>query len=316
MTQRRTVAAAIWAIAAALGAFQASLPAEETAEEATARRSDSVRIGMVDSLFREVPKPMLAIVMQPFATLMQQQTGLSGQIVADGEYTNLSQDLVNDKVQLGVFHGIEFAWARLRHPELRPLMIAVTQQHHLRAYLIVRSDFEGENLADLHGKEIALSRGTREHCHLFLTKYCKKEGHEPKHFFAKITTPPNPEEALDKVYEDEIQATVVDNIALESYKRRKPGRFEQLQPILISEIFPAGVVAYHPGAIDPETLRRFREGMSTANQSPLGRQLMTLWKLTAFEPIPGDYEKTLTDIVKAYPPPPEAKVNGEKKAKK
>ena len=81
MTQRRTVAAAIWAIAAALGAFQASLPAEETAEEATSRRSDSVRIGMVDSLFREVPKPMLTFIMQPFATLMQQQTGLTGQIV-------------------------------------------------------------------------------------------------------------------------------------------------------------------------------------------------------------------------------------------
>ena len=49
MTQRRTLVAAIWAIAAALGALQASLPAEE----ATSRRSDSVRIGMVDSLFRE-----------------------------------------------------------------------------------------------------------------------------------------------------------------------------------------------------------------------------------------------------------------------
>jgi ABC-type phosphate/phosphonate transport system substrate-binding protein len=311
MTQQRAVAAAIWAIAAALGALQASLPAEET----TSRRPDSVRIGMVDSLFREVPKPMLSIVMQPFAALMQQQTGLSGQIIADGEYTNLSQDLATDRVQLGVFHGVEFAWARLKHPELKPLMIAVTQQHHLRAYLIVRSDFEGENLADLQGKEIALSRGTREHCHLFLEKYCKKEGHDPKHFFAKVTTPSNPEDALDKVYEDEIQATVVDNVALESYKRRKPGRFEQLQPMLISEIFPAGVVAYHPGALDAETLRRFREGMSSANQSPLGRQLMTLWRLTAFEPIPADYEKTLTDIVKAYPPP-EVQAKAEKRVKK
>ena len=195
MTQRRTVAAAIWAIAAALGAFQASLPAEETAEEATSRRSDSVRIGMVDSLFREVPKPMLPIVMQPFATLMQQQTGLTGQIIADGEYTNLSQDLATDKVHLGVFHGVEFAWARLKHPELKPLMIAVVQQPHLRAYLIVRSDFEANSLADLKGSELALSRGTREHCRLFLDKYCRKEGHEPKQFFAKISTPANPEDA-------------------------------------------------------------------------------------------------------------------------
>ncbi len=311
MTQKRAAAVAIWAITAALGALTPSLPAEEE----TSKRPEAVRIGMVDSLFREVPKPMLSLVMQPFATLMQQQTGLTGHIMADGEYTNLSHDLATDKVQLGVFHGVEFAWARLQHPELKPLMIAVIQQPHLRAYLIVRSDNESNGLAELKGAHLALSRGTREHCRLFLDKYCKKEGHEPKHFFGKITIPGNPEDALDKVYEEEVQATVVDNVALESYKRRKPGRFEQLQPMLISEIFPAGVVAYHPGAIDAEALRRFREGMSAANQSALGRQLMTLWKLTAFEPIPADYEKTLTDIAKAYPPP-EVQARVEKKTKK
>ena len=310
MTQRRAAAAGIWAIAATLGALNAYLPAEEE----TSRRPEAVRIGMVDSLFREVPKPMLQLVMQPFATLMQQQTGLTGHIIADGEYTNLSQDLATDKVHLGVFHGVEFAWARLKHPELKPLMIAVVQQPHLRAYLIVRSDFEANSLADLKGTELAISRGTREHCRLFLDKYCRKEGHEPKHFFAKISTPPNPEDSLDKVFEDEVKATVVDNVALESYKRRKPGRFEQLQPILISEVFPTGVVAYRPGSIDADTLKRFREGMATANQNALGRQLMTLWKLTAFEPVPADYEKTLTDIVKAYPPP-EPTVKVEKKAK-
>ena len=75
------------------------------------------------------------------------------------------------------------------------------------------------------------------------------------------------------------------------------------------------MVAYRPGAIDADTIRRFREGMSTANQNALGRQLMTLWKLTAFEPIPADYEQTLTDIVKAYPPP-EVQPKAEKKTKK
>jgi ABC-type phosphate/phosphonate transport system substrate-binding protein len=311
MTQRRAMAAATCAIAAAFAILQIPSPAEETAS----RRSDLVRIGMVDSLFREVPKPMLTIVMQPFATLMQQQTGLSGEIIADGEYTQLSQDLATDKVQLGVFHGVEFAWARLQHPELKPLMIAVTQQHHLRAYLMVRAGFEGDGLADLQGTDLALSRGTREHCRLFLDKYCRKEGYDPKQFFAKISIPANPEDALDKLYEDEVQATVVDNVALESYKKRKPGRFEQLQPLLISEVFPAGVVAYRPGAVDGESLRRFQQGMATANQSPLGRQLMTLWKLTAFEPIPADYEKTLSDIAKAYPPP-EKVAKAEKKTKK
>ena len=35
----------------------------------------------------------------------------------------------------------------------------------------------------------------------------------------------------------------------------------------------------------------------------LGRQLMLMWRLTAIEPVPADYEQTLADIAKAFPPP-------------
>ena len=297
MKNQGRMALEAWAVVAALGAFASPLLAEE------ATQTDPVKIGMVDSLFKEVPKTMLPLVMQPFATLMQQQTGLAGQILPAGEYANLSQDLAKDKFQLGVFHGVEFAWAKLKHPELQPLMIAINQDRHLRAYLVVRADMDGTCLDDLEGKILAIPRGTREHCRLFLEKYCRKCGHDPKEFFAQITTPPHPEDALDKVYDDEVQATVVDGPALSAYKKRKPGRFEQLQTLLISEKFPAGVVAYHPGQLDVDTLRRFREGMMNANKSALGRQLMTLWKLTAFEPVPSDYEQTLAEIADAYPPP-------------
>jgi hypothetical protein len=39
-----------------------------------------------------------------------------------------------------------------------------------------------------------------------------------------------------------------------------------------------------------------------ANRTALGRQL-TLWRLTGFEQVPPDYDRTLTEIVKAYPSP-------------
>jgi hypothetical protein len=68
-------------------------------------------------------------------------------------------------------------------------------------------------------------------------------------------------------------------------------------------VFPAAVVAYHPGVLSDETLQRFREGMLNANKGALGRQFMALWKLTAFEAIPEDYEQTLIQILKAYPLP-------------
>ena len=46
-----------------------------------------------------------------------------------------------------------------------------------------------------------------------------------------------------------------------------------------------------------------RYGLLNAKQTLLGRQLLNLSKLTGFETVPDDYERTLTDIVKAYPAP-------------
>jgi len=68
-------------------------------------------------------------------------------------------------------------------------------------------------------------------------------------------------------------------------------------------VFPAAVVAYRPGILDEATLKRFREGMMNANRTILGRQMLTLWKLTAFEEVPQDYEKVLSEILKTYPAP-------------
>ena len=43
--------------------------------------------------------------------------------------------------------------------------------------------------------------------------------------------------------------------------------------------------------------------MIAAGRTAMGRQLMTLWKLTGFEEVPDDYERTCAEIGKAYPPP-------------
>jgi hypothetical protein len=58
-----------------------------------------------------------------------------------------------------------------------------------------------------------------------------------------------------------------------------------------------------PGTLDEATLQRFREGMVNANKEVMARQMLTLWKLTGFEPVPEDYDAVLTNIIKPYPPP-------------
>jgi ABC-type phosphate/phosphonate transport system substrate-binding protein len=289
-------AAALWA--GFFSVFSSNLEAENRSPP-----PNIVRIGMISSLFSDVPEPIVMAMMQPFGALMESQTGVSGELVVCGDAANLGQQLTDDKVQLGVFHGIEFGWARQKHPELRPLVIAINQQRYLRAQFVIRADSTASRVADLQDKALALPNQTREHCLLYLRRRCLESKKEPASFFSKITNPANVEDALDDVVDGVVQVTIVDSVALDCYKRRKPGRFTKLKIAHSSEVFPAAVVVFRPGILDEATLKRFRDGMINANRTVTGRQLMTLWKLTGFEDVPQDYNQILTEIVKAYPAP-------------
>ncbi len=265
---------------------------------------NGVRIGMVNSLFRDVPESTLAAMMTPFGAVMQAQTGVRGELVPGGDVNVLADQMAADKIQLGVFHGIEFAWARIKHPDLRPLAIAVNQDRHVRALLVVRTDNPTIDALQLHDQILAMPQQSKLHCHLFADKCCDASHKNAGHFFSKVTTPPNSEEALDDVVDKEAAAAIVDGVAFDSFKRRKPGRASKLRVVLTSDIFPTAVIAYRPGAVDEATATKFREGLMGASSSILGRQMLTLWKLTAFEAVPDDYEPTLVEIIKNYPPPP------------
>src|SRR5712664_126336 len=77
-----------------------------TAEDVEAKK-EIIRIGLVDSLFRDMPQLMVQVVMEPFSALMEAQTGLKGQLVTAGDALDLGQRLKENKVQLAVFHGVE-----------------------------------------------------------------------------------------------------------------------------------------------------------------------------------------------------------------
>jgi ABC-type phosphate/phosphonate transport system substrate-binding protein len=273
------------------------------AEENKAAPAEPVRIGLVSSLFRDTPETLVTAMMQPFGALMESQTGLAGKLVSGGDAVHLGKLLAEDKIHLAVFHGVEFAWARQQNPGLQPLMIAVNQKRHLHALVVVRADDALAGFADLKDQSLALPQQSREHCHLFLERRCQAAGLDPSRFFTRLASPPTQEDALDDVVDKLVQGAVVDSVAVECYQRRKPARFAKLRVLERSDVFPAAVVAYHPGALGDATLQRFRDGMLNANKGALGRQFMALWKLTAFEAVPEDYEQTLKHILRIYPPP-------------
>jgi ABC-type phosphate/phosphonate transport system substrate-binding protein len=267
----------------------------------------TVRIGLTCTLFRDTPDALVLTMMRPFRSLMEAQTGISGELVPGVKSDDLGQRLKDEKLQLAVFQGFEYAWARQKYPDLKPLMIAVNHQKYLHAYLVVRDDSGAAKLADLKARTIAVPRRSREHCHLFLDRRCEAAGKPTKEFFDKVFTPLTPEEAVDAVVNGQSDSALTDGCILDWYEKRKPERFAKLKVIETSEVFPATVVAYYGDTMDEATLRRFREGMLSAKDNPRSAQLMTLCQMTSFEPIPEDYDKVCKEIAKAYPPPEKKK---------
>jgi ABC-type phosphate/phosphonate transport system substrate-binding protein len=264
-----------------------------------------IRIGLIRSLFRDTSEPLMQIIMRPFKALMKTQTGINGELVAAGEAKNLAERLKSGDCQLGIFHGFEFAWARQAMPELKPLLIAVPkQQRCLRAHLVVRAEGSGRSIADLQGQVVALPYMSREHCRLFLERRCVPSGDSPAKFFSLVSMPRNAEDALDDVIAGRAAAAVIDDGDLAAYRSQYPDYFAKVKSLLQSEEFPCAVIAYYPGKLSQASLDRFRAGMLTAKESAQGRRMMQLCRITSFEEIPDDFDKTLDGIAKAYPPPP------------
>jgi len=262
-----------------------------------------VRIGMVASIFADVPPTLVQILSPSFGTMMKEFTGLDGTLIVGGDPFEVSKDLKDGKLQLAVYHGFEFAWAQERDPALKPLLVAVNKHRSLKAHLVVRIDCDAKCVSEMKGDAFALPRKSREHCKLFLDKQCLENAGCDAKTCLKINVPSHAEAALDAVASGKAKATVVDTIALDTYRDIKPSVFARLKVMKESENFPTGVVAYREGSLAPELVARFREGMIAANKNARGRDMLSMWKITAFEPVPNDYQQMLNDILKAYPAP-------------
>lgn len=265
---------------------------------------DPVRISMVQTLFNDVPAPIVNLLTPPFKSLMKDFTGLNGAPAAGGDAFEIAKALMEDKIHIGVFHGVEYAWVSQKYPDLKPLMIAVSKYHALKAHLIVHGESPATSFADLKGKDLGIPFRAREHLRLFVDKQCLTAGQSnPKLFFNQVTKPAHAEAALDDVLTGKLAATIVDTIALENYAEVKPGCYKRLKTLKESEPFPTGVIVYRQGALSETTLNKFRQGMIAANKSERGRDLMGLWKLTGFEAVPADYVERCAAIMQAYPAP-------------
>jgi ABC-type phosphate/phosphonate transport system substrate-binding protein len=293
----RVGAAATAALLSLLAAFRSEAAGRDMAPS-------TIRVGLVDTLYHGTPDAVMAIGMRPLKLILEEQTGKAGEILSGGSFEDLAQQLKDDKVQLAVFHGVEFAWARQKQPSLKALLVAVNQRRDARADLVVRKDAKYAGPEDLKGQAVALPRFSHEHCWLFLRRRCAPPETAPEKYFSQMTAPVTDEDALDDVVDGAVQAAVVDTVFLEAYQKDKPGRAARLHTLVHSEAYPGAilVIAYHPGVLNDKQLERFRDAMTDAQSTENGRRFLKLCRVTAFEAAPDDFEQTLADAAKKYPP--------------
>ncbi len=260
-----------------------------------------LKMGMLQGMFRDVHPAMVQALSKPFRELVFKQTGFTGDVDLCPDAMNLIEKLKDKKLQIGVFHGHEFAWAQKKCPDLVPIVITIPPGGKAQSMIVVSQDSKAKTLADLTEDPVTLPRGAKAYSLLFLEKCRGGLGKTVAKPVTKIgmTT----EDLLNAVVLGEVAAALVDASTLDGYKTLQPGAFKQLKILQESEMFPPAVVAYRKGCITDDDATKLRKGLSAAHQNASGKLLMTLWNLKGLEEPPVDYQQKLDAILKAYPLP-------------
>jgi ABC-type phosphate/phosphonate transport system substrate-binding protein len=262
---------------------------------------DVLRIGASGTLTGKADSPKEKAGLKTLHRFIKEETGLESEIVGEKNWEELAGRLAKGDLHLAMFQGYEFAWAREKYPRLTPLVIAINGERYQVAHVMTRRSNPANEFVSLEGSTLALPVTSHGFLRLFAQRQGEAAGKNGETFFARITSPDNAEDALDDVVDGKVQAAVIDQAALDAYKRRKPGRYRQLKEIVRSQPFPPMVVAYHGSTLDRATLQRFKTGLLNAAGKKKGETLLTLSRLTGFEEVPEDFDRVLAQTRKAYP---------------
>ncbi len=141
------------------------------------------------------------------------------------------------------------------------------------------------------------------HTYLFVHRVIQDAHLDPAGFFGPSPVTANNEEGLDDVVDGVTAVVAVDEMAWEVYKDRKPGRARKLRTLCESDWFPTATVVYSTKSPDVEKAASIQAQLLAADQTTMGRQMLTLWRLTQFRLVPSDYAQLLNDVAANYPTP-------------
>jgi ABC-type phosphate/phosphonate transport system substrate-binding protein len=291
---------------------------------ADGQERSGLRIGTSGTLAPSSSKQKEKTAVDALQSFIKEETGLNDQIERAKDWRQLAEKLAKGEVQVGVFQGFEFAWAKHDFPQLQALVVTTTNDTYPYVSVMTRKDNQAADFAGLAAATVAVPASGAPFLRLYLDKECAAQGKDVKSFFGKMSAPENPEDALDAVVDRGAQVAVVEHASVDSYKRRKPGRFNQLKEVAHSQTFPPAVIAYatgdgatngkttastqpgsafHKSGLDNNTRQRFLNGLLNASKTERGESMLTMFRISGFQEPGADFSKVLEQTRQTYPAP-------------
>jgi ABC-type phosphate/phosphonate transport system substrate-binding protein len=267
--------------------------------EGRAAKIDVLRIGTSQALEPQGGDDKSAL--ETLRSFIKDETGLDNEIVRQKSWKELADKMSSGQLQVGVFQGFEFAWAKQNYPDLKPLAVSVNLYVYPEVYVVTGRDSPANDFKSLQGKALSEVKNAPGYVGFYVERQCRAASKTPDKFFSKSVPHENFEDAIDDVVDGQADAVAADRASLETYKRRKPGRFAKLKMIAQSKPFPPATVAIYGSILDEETIRQFRSGLLNASNKEKGQTMLNLFRLTGFKAPPDDFDKVLAATRAAYP---------------
>jgi ABC-type phosphate/phosphonate transport system substrate-binding protein len=267
---------------------------------APAAAPDTIRVGIMSGMFKGVPEPLVKAGGQQFSGLFQKFTGLPGEVEVENDYRALANKLNQNKIQLGVVHGFEWAWLIKQNPDLAALVVTVPAKMP-QACIVVNTKNLAMNPGGLKGANVDIPFNMKAHGFLYIEKLLKSSA--PNAFVPNTPEDLGPEETLDELVKAKTAAVLVDSATLQAYQKNNPGLAKKLRVLCTSEVFPPTVILYSKKGLAEKSISQIRTGMLKADKEPSGKAFLFLWNLRGFEEPTAAFNKLVEDSLKAYPPP-------------
>ncbi len=289
------VRACSWIAGAAVVLGLGAAPRGEAADPVV-----EVKIGLLKPMFKDVPDSMVQAGAVPFQRMLQDKTGLKGNIHLVEDYKELAERMKDGKIDIAVFHGFEYAWVK-ETPGLIPLVVAMPNCGKVQACLVVNSSSKVMCPKDLKGACVAVPRGSKAHCEMFLERV--REGVPACDCCPIKGNDLTPLEALCEVANGRSDAALVDVSALLALEKELPAAAKKLRVLQKSPELPSAVIVYRKEALKDGAVDRIRKGLVESVNTSSGKMLAMFWQLKGFALVTSEYNAKVDECLKRYPAP-------------